>query len=668
MRHEVQDLKTKRTTSITIDLGQLYEWNVQYHNKLIENPIIEIEKIRNGLISLLMEGAKDREQIAEDFENVPVHLKNHARHINIREIRENYINKIIQFEGIVKNTTEVKPRVVVSAWKCKYCRTMMYIPQDLGELQKPTFCDRDGCKSKTFEFKPEKSVLKNAHRISVQERPEGLRGGENPSNLILEISDDLSGMVYAGMPVKFTGILRALPSLTNPKSIYLDYIVECLSFEISSKQYEDIVILPEEEEKIQELAEQPDIFLKLRNSIAPDIIGNEIIKDAVVYQLFGGVSKKTISGETRGNIHILLVTDPSCGKSQILRYIYTLAPRAVMATGGGTTKAGLTASAIKSEIDGKYTLEAGAMVLGDQGLVLIDEMDKMSKDDRSSMHEALEQGTVTISKAGINATLKARCSVIGAANPRFGRFDNYMSLGEQINMPPSLLSRFDLIFTMTDIPEEKRDFSISEHILSINEVYGRKSANISVTEDELKIVMPDIDPDLFRKYIAFAKMNYNPVLTKAAMKTIQDNYLDYRKRSGENENKAVSITPRQLEGLIRIAEASARIRLSNVVDETDALRAIGIMETCLKGIAFDESTGAIDTDKMYNKVSASGRKKKQAIAELIKEFCKDEYKHANQIIDELGIRGYDKTEIEITIENMHNEALLVKNNYKYKSV
>jgi replicative DNA helicase Mcm len=385
------------------------------------------------------------------------------------------------------------------------------------------------------------------------------------------------------------------------------------------------------------------------------------VKEAIALQLFGGIMKEMPDGShLRGDIHILLIGDPGIAKSQLLRYVVKLSPRAIYTSGQSSTSAGLTATAVKDEFgDGRWTLEAGALVLADMGIAAIDEMDKMQKEDRSALHEAMEQQSISVAKAGITATLKSRCALLGAANPKYGRFDDYAQIGEQINMPASLLSRFDLIFVMTDKPDPKRDGAIADHILkahSIGETIVQHSkspipgVNDEYIAEQLKPVTPDIEPGLFRKYVAYAKRNSFPRLSDTAREALIAYYLRLRGLASES-SKPVPVTARQLEALVRLAEASARIRLSKDIEGEDAERVITIVDTCLRQIAYDAKTGSFDIDKVVTGYSKSKRDIIRRIKEVIRGIA-DESGRAriDQVIETIEKEGFGRDEIRKQID------------------
>ncbi|MDS0220304.1 helix-turn-helix domain-containing protein [Haloarcula sp. S1AR25-5A] len=354
--------------------------------------------------------------------------------------------------------------------------------------------------------------------------------------------------------------------------------------------------------------------------------------------------------------------------SQMLSYIENIAPRSVYTSGKGSSSAGLTAAAVRDDFgDGQqWTLEAGALVLADQGIAAIDELDKMSPEDRSAMHEALEQQRISVSKAGINATLKSRCSLLGAANPKYGRFDQYEPIGEQIDLEPALISRFDLIFTVTDKPDEEKDRNLAEHIIQTNyagELHTHRTENPTSNFSEEEVgtvteeVAPTIEPDLLRKYVAYAKRNCFPTMTEEAKSRIEDFYVDLRMK-GQDEDAPVPVTARKLEALVRLAEASARIRLSDTVDEADADRAVDIAHYCLKEIGVDPETGEFDADVVETGQSKTQRDRIQNIKGIIADI-EDEYDEgapADVVIERAEEVGIDESKAEHEIDKLKQKG------------
>ncbi len=638
-------------------------------DELLGNPGKVLEDVWDAIKSNQLIRTKD----GKEPKGINVRFKNLPQKVGVRNIRSGDINRFISIEGILRKTTEVRPRIIEAVFKCPAGHFTIK-KQKYGKFIEPEGCATDGCTFKKLELLPKRSKFVDSQKLRVQESPEGLRGGEQPQTLDIDITDDLAGLVSPGDRVVINGILRSMQRIVRgEKSTVFDIFLECNSIEIQEKEFEEVEIDEHAEDEIKKLSHDPMIYRKITHSIAPTIYGSEDVKEAIALQLFGGIVKEMPDGtHLRGDIHVLLIGDPGIAKSQLLRYVVKLSPRAIYTSGQSSTSAGLTATAVKDEFgEGRWTLEAGALVLADMGVAAVDEMDKMQKEDRSALHEAMEQQTISVAKAGITATLKSRCALLGAANPKYGRFDMYGDIADQINMPPSLLSRFDLIFIMTDQPEQRRDLAIAEHILKahgIGELIAqhRKTPIPGVTEEyieqQLTPVKPDIEPSLFRKYVAYAKRSCYPILSAEAKEALVTYYL--KLRGIAEPNKPVPVTARQLEALVRLAEASARIRLSNTIEQADAERVIHIVDACLRQIAYDARTGTFDIDKVVTGIS----KEKRDIVRVIKDAIRDiggEGKRAaiDQVIDMASQKGFARDKVREGIDMLlrNGEAMEPKN-------
>jgi replicative DNA helicase Mcm len=646
--------------SLFIDYRELESYGktgIRIADELLEKPGTVIEDVRNAIKNHQLIKIKEGDAPAE----INIRFVNLPRKIGIRHIRSDHINKFISVEGILRKTTEVRPRIVQAVFRCPGGH-LTTREQGYGKFREPEGCATDGCTYKKLELVPKRSRFVDSQKLRIQESPEGLRGGEQPQTLDVDATDDLTGRVAPGDRVVMNGILRSMQRVSHgDKSTIFDIYLECNSIEIAEKEFEEVEIEEKDEEEILRLSRDPNIYRKITHSIAPTIYGNEDVKEAIALQLFGGITKEMPDGShLRGDVHVLLIGDPGIAKSQLLRYIVKLSPRAIYTSGQSSTSAGLTATAVKDEFgDGRWTLEAGALVLADMGIAAVDEMDKMQKEDRSALHEAMEQQSISVAKAGITATLKSRCALLGAANPKYGRFDDFAPIGDQINMPASLLSRFDLIFVMTDKPDHKRDAAVAEHILkahNIGETIAQHSREpIPGVDDEyiaeqLKPVTPDIEPTIFRKYVAYAKRTCFPRLTDDAKGSLIDYYMKLRDLASES-TKPVPVTARQLEALVRLAEASARIRLSNTIELVDAERVVKIVDTCLRQVAYDAKTGSFDIDRVVTGFSKGKRDLIRMIKEVIRDIA-DESGRAQieEVITRLTQKGFSREEIRLQID------------------
>ena len=366
--------------------------------------------------------------------------------------------------------------------------------------------------------------------------------------------------------------------------------------------------------------------------------------------------------------HNYLTNNVVSHNSQMISYVQNIAPRSVYTSGKGSSSAGLTAAAVRDDFgEGQqWTLEAGALVLADQGIAAVDELDKMAPDDRSAMHEGLEQQKISVSKAGINATLKSRCSLLGAANPKYGRFDQYEPIGEQIDLEPALISRFDLIFTVTDQPDEEHDKRLAEHILQTNyagqlNTQRSEMSTPDITAEEVENqtdeVAPAIDPELLRRYIAYAKRNCFPAMTDEAMETIRDFYVDLRTK-GADEDAPVPVTARKLEALVRLSEASARVRLSDEVKAQDAERAVEITRSCLQDIGVDPETGQFDADVVETGQSKSQRDRIKNLKQLIADIEEDYEEGApvDEVLTRADDIGMEQSKAEHEIDKLKQKG------------
>jgi replicative DNA helicase Mcm len=354
-----------------------------------------------------------------------------------------------------------------------------------------------------------------------------------------------------------------------------------------------VMISAEDEKQIRTISSKQDVYEKLIASFAPHIYGHNEIKEAILLLIVGSVTKKLEDGSTRrGDINVPLVGDPGTAKSEMLKFAAKIAPRGLYTSGRGSTAAGLTAAVIRDK-SGIMMLEAGAVVLGDLGLVAIDEFDKIKPEDRSALHEVMEQQTCSVAKGGIVATLNARTSILSAANPMYGKYDPYKNITENVNLPVPLLTRFDLIFIVRDLPEKEKDNLIASHILEIH-------------RDVEHAAKPAIEIDLFSKYLSYARQ-IEPVLTDEAIDLIRNYYMDMRKVESEG---MITVTPRQLEGLVRLATARARVLLKDKVEADDASRAIYLVEQMLRTAGVDVNTGKMDVGVLYGKPQSETSKSK----------------------------------------------------------
>lgn len=585
--------------------------------------------------------------------------------VDIRHLRAKNLGKLVAVEGLVRKVTTVRPRMTHALFTCARCAAEHWVPQKGMLLNEPMMCiNPDGScnkQSTRFILNDKESKYIDTQKIEIQESPEGLRGGAQPERLAGFLEDDISGAVTAGNRVTMNGIIRSVEKPERDKSTVFDIYMDILSIEFEQHEYDEIQITDADEKKIIEMSEDPELFHKIVASISPTIYGLDEIKEALALQLFGGCHKDMDDGTSiRGDMHVLLIGDPGVAKSQLLRYMSNLAPRGIYASGKSASAAGLTAAAVKDDFgDGRWTLEAGALVLADKGLACIDELDKMTTQDRSSLHEAMESQKISVAKAGITATLQCRCSMLAAANPKYGRFEDTDTITNQIELPPALMSRFDMIFVLTDKPDKKKDKDITEHILKahrrgqvrmMKEGMTLKGVDADRILAETEDIRPYYDMDTLRKYVAYSK-RITPVMTDDAASIISASYLNIRKM-GEGENKSVPITARQLEAYVRLSEASARMRLSYIVTDADANRAVDMVEFYLGKIAAPEG-GQWDIDRVATGVSKKDRDSVKIIRDIVNEFGAETGMSIDEIILHATSEGISEDEVRKVTRKIH---------------
>lgn len=628
--------------SIVVDYTDLEMFYADLADLLIEKPEEVIKAAQKAIRNI--DPLRKNAELNIRFENI-------GNNIPLRFLRSKYIGKFVAVDGIVRKTDEIRPRIVNATFECRSCMRLHEIPQRSSLISEPAICQE--CGGRSFRLLQEESKFMDTQSTKLQEPLENLSGGEQPRQIVVTLEDDLVDELTPGDIVRIIGQLKTVRDEKTKRFknyIYGNYI------EPLEQEFEELKIDPEDEEEIKRLAADPQVYEKIINSTAPSIQGYREVKEAIALQLFGG-SAKILEDKTRirGDIHILIMGDPGIGKSQMLKYVSKLAPRGIYTSGKGTSGVGLTAAAVRDELGG-WSLEAGALVLGDRGNVCVDELDKMRPEDRSAIHEALEQQTISIAKAGIMATLNSRCSVLAAANPKYGRFDRFKPTAEQINLPSTILSRFDLIFVIEDKPDPDRDKRLAGHILRIH-----KNTSIPF----------EIDPELLRKYIAYARKEVHPKLTQEAMRVLEEFYVGMRGGVDDEEDAPVPITARQLEALVRLSEASARIRLSPEVTDYDAKRAISLEQKCLKQVGYDPETGKVDIDKVEGRTPKSDRDKYRLISETIKRL-EDEYngKAPKQILmDELENRyNMDEEKVEEVIRVLKRNGTIYEPKQGYYKV
>jgi replicative DNA helicase Mcm len=592
--------------SLMVDYSDLEKFDPDFADALVHTPDLVIEAAEDAIRQLNMSvpaGAVFAPHVR--FDNFP------SGETLIEQIGSRNINELVAFKCVVTKRAEMMHRVKKAVYKCDLCDATMtlYVGKNFTP---PKRCDT--CKKYALKQLEDESTFVDIQRAEVQELLERVRGGAPAAHIELLLEDDLVNKVAPGDNIDVVGTLRLKPPLkTRQKQelIYSRYI-EVNSSRSLRKDFEEVEITGEDERRLQELSKNPQIAEILVNSIAPSIYGHNEVKKALALQLFGGTKGKTMHGGApiRDDIHILLIGDPGLAKSRFLQSVSEIAPKSIYVSGKTVSGVGLTVSAEKDELgDGGWTLKAGALVLASGGTAQVDEFDKIEEEDRAALHEAMETQTISVAKAGIVAKFRTKTAILAAANPKYGRFDQNKNLADQFDVPPTLLSRFDLIFPIVDVLDEEKDAKLAERILSTH------MGNEKIEEEYF-------DKDLLRKYIAYARRKVSPKLLQGASTKIKDFYVELR-RMGKDTG-SVAITPRYLEGLVRLAEANAKMRLSETVEESDADVAIDLFKDVMRKIMTDKATGAFDIDVVSGKPKSEREKlqKTDTILDIIREHLR----------------------------------------------
>ena len=606
---------------ITIDFYDLYIFDPEIGMMLIKSPDKGIEAIRSYLRPVV------------DFNGNPTEKKirivNLTETTNLRSINEENIGQLIQVEGIITAVSIPEPEPIIAAFICSRCGEVLLESQDGFTLRSPKKCTGPKCHNRNFspdDIDRKLSTYRYLQRIEVQERPEELPPGEIPESLTVQLQDDLIRMVSPGDRAKIVGIFEAVP--LKPRKLDYTKILISNSVIVENKDF-DIDITEEELKQFKEISESPNTVERIVYSFAPSIYGWGHIKEVLMLSIFGGVAKNKNDSDVRGNINVLMLGDPGTAKSQLLRYCHKVSHRSVFSTGRGVTGVGLTAALVRE--NERFVLRAGSMALADMGICCIDEGEKMKKEDRDSIHTPMEQQIIPIQKGGLNTTLNARCATLMAVNPTDGRYNNYKTIPANIkDFPESLLSRFDFIFVMPDIINEKNDLQIANRILQLET--NPKKDKIPFT--------------ILKKYIIYSK-RFNPTIPPEVSEYLREQFLD--KRKVQNNTSGLQVSWRQLESLERACEARARAHHRENVTMQDAEATIRLFEIYVQATWTDPYTGKVDMNVYEGLLPDSLQKQAEYLPRIIAQIYRDGkgipdptgelYMRRNDLVNEIMARG-----------------------------
>ncbi|OWZ34947.1 minichromosome maintenance protein 5 (cell division control protein 46) [Cryptococcus neoformans AD2-60a] len=578
--------------TLEVDLRDLVAWNEELAQKVQDKPgemipLLEaaLLKYARDLVRPTNEADREREReraqngqpslVAEEVPDMQVAIKSGMNLLQFRQLNANTLTTLVRLPGIVINASQLSSRATELALQCKGCRSVKHVKVSgaIGgeRAALPRRCDAEpvegqhkDCPLDPYVILHDRCRFVDQQNIKLQEAPDMVPVGELPRHMMLHAERYLTGKVVPGSRIIATGIYSTFapnhksqktsgaPALRQP---YLRVLG--IELDSSAASSGTRVFTPEEEEEFQQLARSDGLYERFANSVAPSIYGNLDIKKAVTCLLMGGSKKILPDGmRLRGDINVLLLGDPGTAKSQLLKFVEKVSPISVYTSGKGSSAAGLTASVQRDPVTREFFLEGGAMVLADGGVVCIDEFDKMRDEDRVAIHEAMEQQTISIAKAGITTILNSRTSVLAAANPVFGRYDDMKSPGENIDFQTTILSRFDMIFIVKDEHNEQRDRTIAKHVMNIH--MNRQTENEAVGE---------IDIEKMKRYIGYCKLRCAPNLSGEAAEMLSSHFVSLRKEVAQverdnDERSSIPMTVRQLEAIIRISESLAKITLS----------------------------------------------------------------------------------------------------------
>ncbi len=638
--------------SLAIEFAELERFDPRVADALLEHPDDVVKDAETAVSDFVLPTPSGKKFAP----HVRFHSLPDSSEVEPRELGAANLNRLFKIEGVVSYIMEIKPMIKTALWECLHCGATTKTLTQKNSVSEPGSCRCGHGGKENFKLLEQSSDFINIQKAGIQEAVEKIRGSTPASRIELWMEDDLVNKIAPGDKVWITGVMRLKQQKPGKgqSSVY-EKFVDVTHIQKVEREFEEIKYSKEEEKKIQELAADPHIYEKIQKSIAPSMWGYEEMKQAVALQLFGGNSHKEMPDgkKVRSDIHVLLIGDPGTGKSMLLESVHRIAPKNVYVSGGGASGVGMTASAERNT-DGEWLLKAGAMVLANGGIAIIDEFDKMDEKDRGLMHEAMEQQFVSIAKAGMITQFKSASSVLAAANPKMGRFDSMKPPGEQFAMGPALMSRFDLIFAIRDFPDETRDRGLVEHVLM-----SHKLASENKAPDKGSPINPEIDAELLQKYIAYARQNVFPILTDAAIKKIEEYYIQLRKLGEKQGN--VPVTPRQLEGLVRLSEASAKIRLSDKVEASDAERAVNIVNFVLEEIFVDKETGRIDSDVINIGQSKSRIDKMRSLLGIISELeKKTDLVAIEDVFRDAAQYGMDEVYVRQLIETLERQGDLYR--------
>lgn len=652
-------------TRFYVDYDDLATFDISLVDDLRESPRRVIEAAETALRKYDLPQTEFADDVSVGIDGVETMPE--ADHYDVGGFPERDYELVV-LDGQVSKVAKPRGRVITTPWECQRCGTLTVIEGGTTPHECQG-CERQG----PFEVDWHHDDLErgSAQRVRLQQPPETANGGD-ARDMDVRLTGDDCERVTPGDRVSVAAIL--IPEIVEDadegdgSELVYDHWGDVVGIAKRDTDFDDLEY-EEYMDEIEAIAASENIHQRIVDSIKPTHYGDVEIKEALALQMFGGVTDDLPDGSTkRGQIHVLLSGDPGLDKSGLIHYATRLAPRSVYTVGNASTSAGLTAAAVQTDFGGGgWTLEPGALVKAHRGLCGIDEFDKMDDDEIEGVNEALSEGTVSPSKAGMSdITLPAQTTVLAAANPEQGRFDQYQPIGDQIGMPPALLSRFDLLFTMTDKPDPESDAAKAEHVIDSAIAAEKHAATGEIPDEYAENVEPDIPVDVLRHYIAYAKDTVEPELTDEARQKFTGFYVDIRSE-GIDEDSPVPLTVRKLNALVRLGEAAARMRLSETIEPQDADLVIEIVTNCLKDVGVDPETGEFDADMVEASTSKTQRDRIQQLKDIVDELEMeyDEGAPTSKVIEVAVSNGMTKQKVNKEIENLKGKGELYEPSKDY---
>ena len=590
---------------LLLDYRKLARWSPELADDLLDDPDESLKAAEVACESLQLE---DPVGVRVRIRNLPKSSK-----VRIRDIRSEHIDKLIVVEGALRSKTDVRPQATSAKFECPSCGNVISVLQLESKFTEPSKC---GCGRKG-RFRLLSKELLDVQFLTVEEDVSEIGEDTNPKRLrVLLKADltrpDLDQELVPPASLRLIGQIKEAPIVlrNGGKSTKSDLFFEANSFEPIEDNLRRIVFTKDDVKRFKELSESPGLLWRLKESVAPHLYGMDLIKEAVLLFVVKGVKKesadKTI--KCRDFFHILLIGDPGSGKSEFGKEVKKLSFKCKRAVGKGASGVGLTVSAERDELLGERVLSAGTIPTCNGGHCVIDEVDKIDEEVQSHMLDCMEEGSITVSKSRVQGIVKAEVGIFTIANPKYGRFVLEDSLQKQITLIPPLISRYDLIIPVIDEQNEKQDKALVEAIFS-------KHTDISA------VATRPIDYGTIRKYLCYVSMNIRPKITKESLDVVRKFVLDLRKNG--KEHGVVSITPRQIEGPLRLTEAYAKLRMSKSTSAEDARNAVKIIRFSLEKFGYNEEKGAVDVDIIETGVSSSERSAIKFVEDAIRELRSD---------------------------------------------